>query len=227
MTSTCYASVELAALRIATLTASGNPDTGAGKGYVTNAAIQMGVTVEVETGTEFTQKNGLGGICATLKQPDTVKRVTLALELCQLDSQLIAMMTGGTQVTSGGNTIGMLLPEVGSTPPPICVEAWTKAWDGGQQAVNAFTTPNASYFHFVFPFVQWAQGQFTMEEGFMVIPLNGSGSENSLITANGPFDDWPTPVANLGGITRIGGWWVDDDLPTAACAAIAVTSTAS
>ena len=227
MTSTCYASVELAALRIATLTSTGAPSTGAGKGYVTNAAIQLGVTIEVETGTEFTQKNGLGGICATLKQPDTVKGVTLALELCQLDSQLIAIMTGGQQITNSTNTIGMQLPAIGATPPVICVEAWTKAWNGGAQAVDAYTSPNASYYHFVFPFVQWVQGQFTMEEGFMVIPLSGTGRENLLVTSNGPYDDWPSPIVNLGGIRRIGGWWVDDDLPTAACAAIAVTSAAS
>jgi hypothetical protein len=227
MTSTCYASIELAALRIATLTTSGAPSTGANKGYVTDSAIQLGVTVEVEAGTEFTQKNGLGAICATLKQPDTVKRVTLALELCQLDSQLLALLTGGASISSGGNVVGMQLPAVGATPPNLCVEAWTKAWDGGQQAIDPVTSPAASYFHFVFPLVTWVQGQFTMEEGFMVVPVTGSGSENSAITANGPFDDWPTYVANAGGITRIGGWFLDDDVPTATCAAISVSSAAS
>lgn len=227
MTSTCYASVELSAIRVAELTSAGAPNTGAGNGYVSDAAIQMGVTVEVETGTEFVQKNGLGAICATLKQPDTIKRVTLALELCQLDSELIAMLTGGQTFASGGNTIGMQLPAVGATPPNLCIEAWTKAWDGGGQAVPAFTSPTPAYFHFVFPLTTWVQGQFSMAEGFMVVPLTGSGSENSAITANGPFDDWPAPVVNAGGITRIGGWFLDDDLPTAACAAIAVSSAAS
>lgn len=227
MTSTCYASVELAALRIAELTAAGAPSTGAGNGYVTDAAIQMGVTVEVETGTEFTQKNGLGAICATLKQPDTVKRVTLALELCQLDSQLIAMLTGGDPFTAGADVIGMQLPAVGGTPPNLCVEAWTKAWDGGGQAVPSYTSPNPAYFHFVFPLTTWVQGQFNMAEGFMVVPLTGSGSENNAITANGPFDDWPAAVAGRGGITRIGGWFLDEDIPTAACAAITVSSLAS
>ena len=227
MASTCYASIELAALRIATLTTAGAPSTGASKGYVTDAAIQLGVSIELETGSDFTQKNGLGAICATLKQPDTVKRVSLALDLCQLDSQLLSLLTGGATISSGGNVIGMQLPAVGATPPNICVEAWTKAWSGAEQAVAPFTSPGVTYFHFVFPLVTWVQGQFTMEEGFMVIPVAGTGSENSKITANGPFDDWPSAVGNAGGITRMGGWFLEDDLPTVTCAAITVSSAAS
>lgn len=226
--STCYTSVDLCALRVAKLTTAGAPDTGADNGYVTDAAIKLGITVEVSAGQELEQKNGCGAICATLKEPDKIKRLTLDTDLCQLDAFLLEFMTGAPAFVDGsGNAIGQQFPAVGTEPPPVCIEAWSKAWDDDQQAVDPFTSPDATYIHWVFPFTRWVQAAFTLEHALVVIPVKGDGSENSQITANGPFDDWPTEIAAAGGVTHIGGWFFDDALPTVACEPIPVTSAAS
>lgn len=228
MSSTCYASVECLQLRTAQLTATGAPSTGANKGYCTDAVIKLDVSVELRTGSEFEQKNGQGALCAVFKQPDRIKRLSFGVDLCQLDAELISQMTGADRFSSGGNTIGMQLPAVtGDDPGPVCLEAWSLAWDGDSQAVAPFTSPSATYIHWVFPFTRWVQGNWTLEDGIMVVPLTGQGEENAFITANGPYDDWPAAVATSGGVTRLGGWFLDSSLPATQCGFISVTSAAS
>lgn len=225
---TCYSSIQLCAIRVAELNSAGSPISGANRGYVSDAPIKLDIGVELEEGDEFIQKNGCGAICVNYKDQDKIKNVTLGLELCSLDSQLISLLVGGDTFSSGGNVIGMQLPAVsGSNDNGVCLEAWSKAWDGTAQAVPSFTSPNAAYYHWVFPKVKWSLGNITLENGVAVVPVNGVGSENSRVTTNGPFDDWPSPIANAGGITRVAGWWLDDDLPTASCGFISVTSAAS
>jgi hypothetical protein len=230
MAGTCFTSLQLCALRVAQLTAAGRPVVpGTNRGYVTDAAIKLDVGVELRDGVDLEQQNGCGAVCAAFKQPDRIKRVNLAMDLCQFVAQLIGMLTGGGVISSGGNAIGYQFPPAtGSVEPaPICVEAWSKAWSGVSQAVPAFTTPNVAYIHWVFPFVQWTHGQFTLENALMVLPLTGVGQENAQITVNGPFDDWPAAVVAANGIRQVGGWFLDATLPAVACNYINTTSAAS
>jgi len=226
--STCYTSISLCNLRIAKLLASGAPKTGAGNGYNTNAPIKLDISVEVSTGDDKELKNGCGLVMATFKEPDKIKRLNLSMDLSQLDMDVISFLDGSDTFSSGAEVIGMQFPSVTSELTTVtCVEAWSKAWDGGQQAVDPFTTPDVTYFHWVFPLTKWVQGDKTIEDELMVVPMNGTSEENSHITANGPFNDWPAEIAGPGGITRIGGVFLDDSIPTAGCTPIAVTSAAS
>lgn len=230
MAGTCYTSLQLCALRVAQLSASGRPTVpGTNKGYVTDAAIKLQVSIQLRAGKDLEQQNGCGAVCAAFKQPDRIKRVDLAMDLCQFDAQLVAMLCAGGVISSGGNAIGYQFPPTtGSVDPlPLCIEAWSKAWQGNQQAVPTFTTPAAAYIHWVFPFTLWTHGQFTIEDALMVVPVQGQGQENRNITVNGPFDDWPAAVATAGGITQVGGWFLDPNLPSVACNYINTTSAAS
>lgn len=225
--STCNTSLDLCGIRVAKLTSGGAPSTGASNGYFSDAPIKLQVTVTTEAGTDETQKNGCGALMATLQEPDKIKGIEFALDLCQLDAELLEIQTGGSVFVSGGNAVGAQLPAVGAEPPPVCFEGWSKAWDGDAQVVAPLTTPNATYIHWVFPFTRWVQGAFTLEHKLLVIPVTGKGSENTHITANGPFNDWPVAVTGAGGVTRLGGWFFDATLPTNSCTYVAVTSAAS
>ena len=229
MAGTCITSLQLCALRVAQLTTAGRPTVpGTNRGYVTDSAIKLQVGVTMKTGVDIEQQNGCGNICAAFKQPDKIKRVDLAMDLCQWDAQLIAMLVSGNVISSGGNAIGYLFPDTGGADPlPVCLEVWTKGWAGTQQVAPAFTTPNAAYMHWVFPFVQFTHGQFTLENQLLVLPLTGPGSPNTNITTNGPYDDWPPAVSAAGGMTRVGGWFYDGSLPSVTCNYINTTSAAS
>jgi len=221
----CFGSLQVCALRIAALDSSGAPLAGASNGYVTDALIQASVSLELNTGDEFVLKNGCGAICQTFRDCDRILRASVDLELCQLDSELISLLIGGGTLftdTGTGDAIGYELPN--STidcPDGVSLELWTKAWDGSSQAAAPFLAA-PSYFHFVFPKTRWQMGDLTMENEIMTIPLTGIADENPGMPTNGPYDDWNVDVAAAGGITNVGGWFLDDTLPTATCGFVAV-----
>lgn len=219
----CFSSLQAVAIRVAKLTAAGAPLTGGNNGYATDALIDVTAKVELSTGDEFTVKNGAGAVCATFKNCDNIKRLTLDMNLCQLDAYLLNFLTGAPLFTSGGNPIGWQYPSVtAGCPNGVSLEVWTKAWDATQQAVPAFTSPSAAFWHWVFPKTKWVQGDLKMENNIMVVPVTGTSEENASITANGPYNDWPAAVAGPGGITHVGGVFLDPALPALACAPITV-----
>lgn len=225
----CFQPLDLCAARVTRLNAStGAPVPGAGNAVITNAPIKLDVGFDLEAGDDLVQKNGCGRIVSAFQDVDRLKSLKLAMDLTYLDAYLLELMTGSQVFSSGGNPIGFQSVAVGSDAnAPVCLEAWSKAWDNGSPAIPTFTSPNAAYIHWVFPKTTWHITDFTLEHGFMVVPIAGKGEENTRITANGPFDDWPAGVAGPGGITRTFGWFFDSNLPTATCGYTSVPSAAS
>lgn len=223
MTSPCFASLRTAAIRIALLDPTTlGPLVGSANGYVSTSQIQVQVGATITTGDSGEQKNGDGAICAAFQDPDRLKDVQLTTELCDNDPQLKAMMTGGNILHNAGAVSGMQAPSTsGTLNVPVCFEVWTRAWDGSAQALPSMTSPNIAYWHWVFPCTYWTIDNFNLTNAIHTFPLKGRGSENTAITANGPFNDWP---AGVRGITRCFGYGLDGTLPTATCAAIAVPS---
>ncbi len=213
----CFGSIQACATRWADVDAAGTPQAGADTGYVTDALIQLGVGVELEPGADITQKNGCGAVCQAFKEPDRIKRVTLSATFCELDSELVQLLVGGSVLVNGSSeAIGYELPTVDDTPKAGGVlEVWSKAWDGDSQAV---LSANAQYFHFVFSHAKFSPGDFTIEEeNFVTFPVNGFSTPNTSLATDGPFNDWPADVITAGGISSSGGWFFDDTIPTAQC----------
>lgn len=229
MAANCPEVLDLCAIRVSRLSsATGSPVPGAGNAVISNAPIKLDVKLDLEKGDDLVQKNGCGLISAAFHDRDRLKSVLLSMDLTQLDATLFELMTGAQVFNSGGNPIGFQSVAVGvDGPSPVCLEAWSKAWDGGSPAVPAFTTPNAAYIHWVFPKTTFHQSDFTAAHGFVTLGVDGKGEENPRITANGPFDDWPAGVSGPGGITRCYGWFYDATLPTASCGYTSVPSAAS
>jgi hypothetical protein len=220
----CFGSLQACRIRLARLEASGHPFEGAGNGYVSDAIVKLDVSVELSEGDDFEIRNGCGAICQTFKADDKIKRLNLSLELCQLDADLLELMADCDLFISGGNTIGWQFPSVSAADNPgVCFEVWSKAWDGTAQAVPALTSPAAAYWHWVFPKTKWTIGDVTMENDLMTVPLNGTSEENSQITQNGPFNDWPVGAF----VSRVGGAFFDSAIPAATCAYTTVPVVAS
>ena len=215
-----YGSIFVDRIRVAKLTTAGAPSAGASNGYASDAQIQLNWSTVIEAGDEGVQKNGAGTICSTFKNPDSVKRVDLSMDLCKLDSQLLALLTQGDTFEDAADSfkvIGGQLPlSTTELNIPLCLEVWTRAWDGSQQAVPTFTTPDGAYWHWVFPLCHFVPGATTLDGAIHVFPVTGTSEENVNITANGPFNDWPAEVAGEGGVTASAGWFLDSVLPTAA-----------
>lgn len=215
--STPYTPLQLSMLRVAKIDAAGDAVAGATSGYVTNSLIEAGLSIEIEEGTEIIKKAADGSICVNFKDADRIKRANVTLNLCKLDSELIYLLIGGDIFSDAGTTIGMKVPATNDTAPNgVCMELWTKAWDGSSQAAPSFNSSLPSYYHFVLPRVKCQLGDITLNGEDTEIPVNGFSTENTALNIDGPYNDWPTAVTQAGGVDTALGWWVDSSLPTAA-----------
>lgn len=230
MTQPDYQSLRFTRIRVSKIDPStGAPLVGTTNAYVSNSQIQLQVGTNITTGDTGEQKNGNGDVCATFEDADRLKNVTLQLDLCSADTILRSFLTGGTLLIDpahASTAAGYEAPSTaGTLNAPVCLEGWTKAWDGGTQAIAASTTPNAAYWHWVFPWATFVEDTTTLNNGIHTFPMKGKSVENTGITANGPFNDWPLYVAQQGGITRCYGYFLDGTtLPAVTDARIAVPS---
>lgn len=222
-----YQSLRLARIRVSKINpTTGAPLVGASNGYVSNSQIQLQVGTNITTGDTGIQKNGNGDVCASFEDSDRLKNVTLALDLCSADAILRSFLTGGSLFTDATNSnipFGYQAPSTaGTLNVPVCLEAWTKAWDGTQQATSV-TAGAGSYWHWVFPWSTFVEDTTTLSNGIHTFPLKGKSVENAAITANGPFNDWGTILGANGGVTRCYGYFLDSTtLPAVSDARIAV-----
>lgn len=222
----CYGSFRLERIRFALL----DPDTlapspGANHGYVIDSQTVLNVGDVNETGDTVTVKNGGGRICVDAQDDDTFKRVALQLSVCSRDPLVEYFLMGARLFRDdSARIVGAQTPVAGSaTNQPICIEAWSRAWDGTSQAISPTTSPELSYWHWVFPY---SHG-FTMQavdlgNAGQVFQYNGLSDDNPAITLNGPFNDWPSYLADEGGVVGARGYFLDTAPPDATCAMITV-----
>lgn len=203
----CLSSVYATRLRVSRLHDDGSLDPGSTNSYVSDGLVSIGQTPNVQTGEEFTQRSGGGGVCVYVTEQDVIVRYDLALSLCQLDAELIEILTGGRVLSVGGVTVGFAVPSLDAVAPSVLVEAWSEAREGSAQASEDGA---ALYWHHVWTNVQWTLGAFTLERGILTVPLTGKAVENPAMGL-GPGSDWPEII------TEAYAWFLDDDVPDAVC----------
>lgn len=221
----CYAVLDVCFARFSQLSIAGAPQTGAGNGYVSDNAQKVTVGLTVKKGAEFTVTNGCGAIKADIIQPDTITGATVTIDLGLMEHDLLGLLCGGTvfDTLDHAHSIGWQVPKIADTAPfPVSMEFWSKAIDGSAPAVTAASTPNAAYEVTVLPYVICTFMPFTLANGMTVYQVTGVGSENSALTANGAWNDWPAGVAGHGGITSVTGFYQTATLPSVSCGLQAV-----
>jgi len=111
------ASVQGVCIRASRLTASGSIATGSNASYVMSAFIRTSFTPEYDEGEEITERNAAGELCVSYKAPDTLRRVTLELAICEPDAELTELLAGGTLLGSaaGNSTTLSAATIVGAT----------------------------------------------------------------------------------------------------------------
>ena len=189
-------SVSGVAIRATRLTPSGAPAQGPTASYVSSKFVSLSFTPEYESGDEFTQKAADGTVCASFKAPDTLKRVTMSIAICEPDPEFTEILAGGTLLKDDeGNTVGYSAPTIGqdATPNGVAIEVWSKAIQGGKKAAaNGF-------FHWIFPYTQMHQsGDRVIENGLLATNFEGWGVGNKAfadgfdsISTNKPTALWP------------------------------------
>ena len=156
--------------------------------YTSKSFIRVSFTPEYEEGDEITEKNADGTVCVTFKAPDTLKRVTMEVAVCDPDPVLSNLLSGGVVLAGMAGAppsmspLGWASAEVGEDPSGdgVAVEVWSRAVLDGKAA------PVNPYFHWVFPYVKTRlSGDRVIENGLLANTYEGFGVGNSLF-AEGP-----------------------------------------
>jgi hypothetical protein len=193
------ASIQGVSIRVTRLDAAGTLMTNPGDSYTTSAFMRVSFTPEYEEGDEIVEKSANGTICVSYKAPDTMKRVTMELAICEPDPELTNLMSGGlllrknmgTYAAPDRKSIGWAAPAVGDDPAGngVAIEVWSFAVKDGKRAASL------PYFHWVFPFARLRQsGDRVIENGMMASTFEGYALGN-LSFGTGLDERWEFPVA--------------------------------
>jgi hypothetical protein len=193
------ASIQGVSIRVTRLDASGNLLNAAGDSYTTSGFLRLSFTPEYEEGDEMTEKGADGTVCVTYKSPDTLKRITMELAICEPDPELTQLISGGlllrknlgTYASPDRKSIGWSSPATGDDPAGngVAIECWSFAIIDGKKAA---TLP---YFHWVFPYAKLRQsGDRVIENGMLATTFEGYGLGNTNFS-DGLDERWEFPVA--------------------------------
>ena len=190
------ASIQGVSIRVTRLDAAGNLLNGPGDSYTTSAFMRVSFTPEYEEGDEITEKSANGTVCVTYKAPDTLKRITMELAICEPDAELSQLMSGGLLLrkTVDGvvKSVGWAAPGVGDDPAGngVAIEAWSHAVKDGKRASVL------PYFHWVFPYAKLRQsGDRVIENGMLATTFEGYGLGNKNF-GSAVDGRWEFPVAS-------------------------------
>jgi hypothetical protein len=193
------ASIQGVSIRVTRLDASGNLLNEPGDSYTTSAFMRLSFTPEYEEGDEITEKGANGAVCVTYKSPDTLKRITMELAICEPDPELTQLLSGGlllrknlgTYASPDRKSVGWSSPAAGDDPAGngVAIETWSHAIIDGKKAS---TLP---YFHWVFPYAKLRlSGDRVIENGLLANTFEGYGLGNTAF-AMGLDERWEFPVA--------------------------------
>ena len=187
------------AIRATRLDASGNLLNGPGDSYTTAAFLRLSFTPEYEEGDEITEKAASGAVCVTYKAPDTLKRITMEVAICEPDPELTSLLSGGillrknlgTFADQNVKSVGWASPGVGDDPSGngVALDAWSLAIKDGKRA-NILP-----YFRWIFPYVKLRQsGDRVIENGLLANTFEGYGLGN-VAYGTGLDERWEWPEA--------------------------------
>lgn len=193
------ASIQGVSIRVTRLDAAGIPMNGPGDSYTTSAFMRVSFTPEYEEGDEITEKSANGTVCVVYKSPDTLKRITMELAICEPDPELTNLISGGLLLRKNTGTfaapdrksIGWAAPAVGDDPAGngVSIETWSLAIKDGKKAAKL------PFFHWIFPYVKLRQsGDRVIENGLLANTFEGYGLGN-IEFASGQDERWEFPVA--------------------------------
>lgn len=179
-----------AALRVTRLLSDGSLATGPSASYVLNSDfISLSFTPEYEEGDEHTQKGADGTVCGTFKAPDTLKRATIEIAICNPDPEFSEIVAGGTLLETGGQVVGYAPPPAGvdGNPYGAAIEVWSLA------IVNGKPSGTNRYWKWVLPYtIMRPSGDRAIENGQLATTFTGWGVGNDAFDT-GPDTDNPWP----------------------------------
>jgi hypothetical protein len=159
----------------------------AGNSYVSDRAVSLAITPNIETGNTFSLRSGCGCSLSRFKARDILNWFDFTFTDGALEPEMMRLMLGINEIKSGADAVGVNgvgSPDCSSSEPSVALEFWTKHLVGNTQ------DSALPWVHWVFPKTIWQIGTNTADENFLQTQLTGFSRENDL-WGHGPYGDGP------------------------------------
>lgn len=218
MPSECRSVIKSCLARFTRLDECGSIVVGAASMLTTKGYISVGATAQLETGEEFIVKNACGELCVNEKDADQFKRYDLEIQLCQVDPELLELISGARLLVDGGTSRGFAHGENPLTEN-FSLELWTKVSGGA-------CTGDPEYYWFAFPWVtNGVMSDVTFENGPLTLTINASTHGAGAGWGRGLGTDYVLPVTEEAQTTdHMLAYLTTVAPPAPACGLQAVTS---
>lgn len=219
--STCIAPIKGTHMRIVKLDTCGNPVTGAASMVVVSKGFtQVQMEPQYEDGEEFFERTADGSVCVNQKDPATLKRMQLTIQVCEVNVTAMSYALSVRELTTGGATTtghGFAVSE-GQPLNRFSFEVWQQV--AGSGACDASGLQR--YIYNAWPNVGNSQLQsYTIENGRSTLSFVAETAGASVLWTDGPGTgtSWlPTGIANNALTTDHWLWAVTTTAPpTIAC----------
>jgi len=174
-------------IRITRLNACGEaPPTGEACGFVVSKGfVTVTISPQNEEGEEFLLLNAAGELCVNDHAQHNFKRYQLSIELCDVDPELVSLITRVTLETDANGTVVGFRSSEGRIDEEFAFELWSGI--GDQDCVDG-----EEYGYMLFPFV--AGGVFddlTIENGVATLTIQLAFTRTGGLWGVGPYDVVP------------------------------------
>lgn len=179
-------------IRVTRLNSCGTPpDYGEACAFVVSKGfVTVTMSPQNEEGAELTQLTADGELCVNSQSKHNFKRWQLSIELCEVDPELVSLLTRVTLETDAdGDVVGFRSVE-GKIDEEFAFELWSGV--GEQDCVNG-----EEYGYLLFPWV--AGGVFedlTIENGVATTTISNSFTQAGGAWGVGPYDVVPDAVGD-------------------------------
>lgn len=182
-------------VRVTTLETCGTPPaSGTPDSYVvTSGFVTVTLSADIEAGDDIVVKNANGDLCISDRSHDQLKRWMVSIDLCEVDPDLVSMMTGSPLETNGdGDVVGFR-----SVTGPLDQEFALELWSGTEQgACSPEGVPRYGYF--LLPYVTGGSfGDLTVENDGVTVTLEDAFTLSNSNWGVGPYNVVGDPAGPL------------------------------
>lgn len=131
----CAGMVQVCAMRVSRLDATGATPAGASNMIVTDGLVTLAWEPEILEGEEIQVPNACGKNVVDYKDDDRIRRLNLTLTLAYPDVELLELIANALLVTATGNSVGFALPLLNTAIAGngVALELFSKAIVNGVQ----------------------------------------------------------------------------------------------
>lgn len=178
MVSVCVTPFKIPRVRATLLNSCGVPIEGSCSSVSTKGIVTVEMTKEFQERNDFYTENGDGEFCVKVTDPPKLKWINLTLTFCNVDPELVNIMTADPLVMSDATVpaaIGNRVREGSVALANFALEGWTRV-----AGSNACSGSQVAYLYNLWPWITEGQvGDITYENGAATLTVTGRTTPNS------------------------------------------------